>query len=182
MRIRFAIVLTASFLAGCASARPEPAANGSFAEPLATDEAAGEEPEKDDEDEGHGLLVTLLLYLPNRVIDLFDVVRFGVDVGPGIGLHLQATDALQAKAISSASVGVGLQTLRHLPVHVGTRSGVGAGPIEVSAEAWDWHLSPGDFRVEFYVLLVGAHVAVEPFEIVDALAGFLFFDPQDDDL
>jgi len=116
------------------------------------------------------------------VLDLFDLVRFGVDVGPGIGVHLQATDALQAKVLTSTSVGVGYQTLRHSPIHVGARSGAALGPADMTADVGDWYQSPGDIRVEAYALLVGAHVVVEPFEILDAILGFVFIDLKGDDL
>lgn len=144
--------------------------------------AAASAGKDDDDDDGHGLLLTLLLYLPNRVIDLFDVARFGVDVGPGIGVHVQATEMLQAKALTSTSVGAGLQTLRHSPVHVGARAGLGVGPVEGTADIGDWYQSPADVRVELYALLVGAHVAIEPVEILDAVLGFLFIDLAGDDL
>lgn len=186
MRARISATLLAVLallsLAGCASVRAsaEGTNGGGSAETAPPKSAAAED--SADDDEGHGILMTLLLYLPNRVIDLFDVVRFGVDVGPGIGVHLQATDALQAKAITSLSAGVGLQSLRHSPIHVGSRAGLGVGPVEGSAELGDWYQSPADFRVEAYALLVGAHVAVEPVEILDAILGFLFIDLEDDDL
>ena len=44
-----------------------------------------------------------------------------------------------------------------------------------------WHRTPGDIRIEVHPLIAGAHVVVQPFEILDLVAGFLFLDPKDDD-
>jgi hypothetical protein len=125
---------------------------------------------------------TILMYLPNRVLDLFDMVRFGVDVGPGIAGQAKATDAAQVQAFSRASVGAGLQGLRHLPVQMSTESGAGVGPIELTPTAgFGWFESPTDVRVLAHALLVGAHVAVDPVEIGDFVTGLVLIDIRDDD-
>jgi len=125
---------------------------------------------------------TILMYLPNRVFDLFDVVRFGVDVGPGIGGQLKATDAAQLQFVSRASVGAGLQGLRHLPVQASNESGAGVGPIDLTPTAgFNWFESPTDVRVFAHALLVGAHVAIDPVEIADFVTGLVLIDIRDDD-
>ena len=47
----------------------------------------------------------ILLYLPNRILDLLEVVLLGVHVGPGIGLDLRVTRFIQLAADTSADVG-----------------------------------------------------------------------------
>lgn len=149
------------------------AAAGSGAEP-ASDEAPKE---------SRSFLHGVLMYLPNRVIDLFDVARAGVNVGPGIGVDLAATEALQAQAFTHASVGLGLESLRHSPVFAGSEAGLGVGPLGAVGDAGaTWYRSPTDLRVGAYVALVGAHVAVDPVEILDFIFGFLTIDLRDDDL
>ena len=39
---------------------------------------------------------------------------------------------------------------------------------------------PGDIRIELHPLLVGIHVAIEPFEIFDFIVGFIGIDPMED--
>lgn len=121
-------------------------------------------------------------YLPNRVMDLFDVVRFGVNLGPGLGAQVKATDPLQVTSISRTSVGIGLQSLRHLPVMAAaedTTDGCVAGPG--ADESLKWFRSPTDLRVEVHPLVAGAHVAVDPVEIVDFVLGLVGIDVKDDD-
>lgn len=187
------ILLLLISAAGCASVRPAP--NGGDPAPAPSAGGATKGPAKgdgardgagtvsgEDDDDGHGVLGSILLYLPNRVIDVFDVARFGVDVGPGIGVEAQVTELLQARLISSLAVGVGLQTLRHSPIRTGAEAGFGVGPVGGTAEAGSWYRSPADVRVGLHAAVVGAHAAVEPVEILDLVLGFLFIDIKDDDL
>lgn len=168
-------------LAGCASVRagtqetPPPQGAPATTETTPKEEA---KPEK----EGHGLLATILLYVPNRVIDVFDFARFGVDVGPGIGLDGQATSALQARAITQTSVGAGFQSFRHLPIQTGVQSALGVGPVSGDAQVGGWYRSDSDIRLGAHAAIVGAHAAIDPVEIADFVLGFLFIDIRDDDI
>jgi hypothetical protein len=136
----------------------------------------------EEEEESRSLLTHILLYLPNRFFDLFDIARAGVSVGPGIGVDLTATKYLNATLMAKASVGLGLQTLRHLPIESAAYTSVGAGPIQLDLEpGLSWYRSPGEIRAELHVLIVGAHAAVDPVEIFDLLVGFFLFDPVGDD-
>ncbi len=127
-------------------------------------------------------LKTIALYIPNRVFDLFEIARFGVNAGPGFGVDVRATEFVQAIALSRASVGVGLQGLRRLPVSVATESGIGLGPVDLSGDlGLAWYRAPLDLRVELHALLIGAHAAVDIGEIFDFLAGIIVLDPSEDD-
>jgi len=145
-------------------------------------EAAEEEEEEAAEEDESSTLGVILLYIPNRIFDLFDVARFGVNVGPGFGLDVRATKWLKAQFISDTSVGVGLQTLRHLPFCVRSQAKLGLAFISTPGmNIFDWYTSDFDLRVELYVLIVGAHVAVEFGEIVDFIGGIFTWDPMHDD-
>lgn len=127
-------------------------------------------------------LKTIALYIPNRIFDLFEVARFGVNAGPGVGVDARATHLLQAVALSRASVGVGLQGLRRLPVSVATESGLGVGPVVLEGDlGYEWYRAPYDVRLDLHLLLIGAHVAVDLGEILDFFAGIIVLDPSDDD-
>ena len=136
-----------------------------------------------DEPEGRPFVASALLYLPNRLLDLGDLLRFGVDVGPGLGFDLQATQLVQVKLLSRFSLGVGYQTFRHLPVKASADAAFGVGPIGGSpAGGLGWYRSRSDVRIEFHLLVLGAHVAVDPVEWVDLPLGLFGLDPADDDL
>jgi hypothetical protein len=129
-------------------------------------------------DVGH----TILMYIPNRFLDLFDMVRVGVNVGPGIGGQVKATDPVQATFIERMSVGAGLESLRHLPVYGSAESAVGLGPLSSDMNlGLGWYQSPTDVRVEVHALLIGAHVAIDPVEIADFILGFFTIDLRKDD-
>jgi hypothetical protein len=132
--------------------------------------------------DGRPFLVGALLYLPNRIFDIGDLFRLGVDVGPGVGIDLQATQLVQLKLLSRLSVGVGYQTLRHLPVKASADAAFGVGPIGGSpAGGLGWYRSPSDIRLEFHLLVLGAHVAVDPVEWIDLPLGLVGLDPAHDD-
>ena len=115
------------------------------------------------------------------VVDLFDIVRAGVSVGPGIGVDLTATEYLNVTLMTKASVGVGYETLRHLPIEAASYAMIGVGPVKAAADpGLAWPRSPGDIRIELHLLLAGAHVAIEPFEIFDFVVGFIGIDPMED--
>jgi len=125
---------------------------------------------------------TILMYLPNRILDLFDMVRAGVNVGPGIGFQLKATDFAQVSFMSRLSAGLGLQSLRHLPAYAAAESGVALGPVDASGNLGiGWYQSKTDIRVEAHVAIVGAHAAVDPVQILDFILGFFTVDISDDD-
>ncbi len=185
MRSLFALLLAAT-LGACASTAPDLAPTAVPGVPLQkVDAPARDEPppsaESAKKDEGRGFLMGALLYLPNRVVDLLDVAKVGVDAGPGIGVDVQATSALQARAMWNLSVGVGFQGLRHLPFQVGTIAALGVGPVGGVGDVGSWSRSKTGFRVGLHVLIIGAHAEVDPWEILDFVLGFLTIDIAADD-
>lgn len=179
-RLPLAAVLALAFaLPACASSRAYVSPDTAFPDAFAAvpDEPSGEG-STSAVDVGH----TILMYVPNRVLDLFDMVRVGVNVGPGIGGQAKATDPIQATFIQRMSVGVGLESLRHLPVYASAESAVGLGPLGGDANlGLGWYQSPTDIRLEAHALVVGAHVAIDPVEIADFLLGFFTVDLRKDD-
>jgi hypothetical protein len=179
---RIALVF-ALLVPACASLRPSPQESKpestSEQKPETTETKKEEKPEK----KSRPLLLGILLYLPNRVMDLFDIVRFGVDVGPGVGVEAEVTEYAQAGAMVRTSVGAGFQTLRHLPIKAALAESYAAvGPLAIEPTAGvGWYRNTWDVRVEAHVAIVGAHVAVNPAEILDFFLGFLTIDTMDDD-
>lgn len=134
-----------------------------------------------------GIVHRLLLYIPNRLLDIFDMVRVRVRLGPGIALDVRATEYADFYIGTYASVYAGLPGPRmrkvpHLPVGVETLTGVEVSVADLSVGAGlgpDY--SPTEFGVGVQALIVGADVGVDPMEILDFLGGFFFWDPRHDD-
>jgi hypothetical protein len=172
MRQWILVAAAALALPACASTRA--AGPAAAAEEGAKDSGSG--------GGGEGTVHFLLMYLPNRVLDLFDVARAGVNVGPGLGGQVKVTDAAQAMYLSRTSVGVGLESLRHPPIYASAENAVGVGPLSADTNlGLGWYQSPTDVRLEAHPLIVGAHAAVDPVEIADFVLGFFGFDLREDD-
>ncbi len=180
------VLLLTVMLGACASTAPDLAPTVAHGVPIQDSADSSDAPEAEPAaerkaDEGRGFVAGTLLYLPNRVVDLFDIAKVGVDVGPGIGVDVQATSVLQARAMWNLSVGVGFQGLRHVPFQVGTVAALGVGPIGGVGDVGSWSRSDTGIRVGLHVLIVGAHAEVDPYEILDFALGFLTIDIAGDD-
>lgn len=127
------------------------------------------------------LVYKTLLFIPNRVLDILDIFRFDVGVGPSIGAVIRVTPHGQAgvRLLMPISVRAGLRG-RRLPVFIEHSSEMGIGPAFLSSES----RKPSSLEVGAGVdlLLAGAYLGVSIDSIWDALAGFAGFDPADDDL
>ncbi len=181
MRTLLALAVMLFTLPACAAtSTPMPEAEMSYGADLYASVQDSVEIEQEDDSSFVG---TLIMWLPNRVLDLFDIAKAGVNAGPGIGVNAKATDLAQGMFLNRTSVGVGLQTLRSLPAYAGVESAVGAGPLGVDMTAGrGWDHATTDIRLEVHPVLAGAHVAVDPVAIVDFVLGIFTIDISDDDL
>jgi hypothetical protein len=134
-----------------------------------------------------GIVHRLLMYIPNRLLDVFDMVRLRVRLGPGIALDVRATEFADFYAGTYASVYAGLPGPRmrkvpRLPVGVETLTGVEVSVADLSVGCGlgpDY--SPTEVGIGMQALIVGADVGVDPMEILDFLGGFFLWDPRHDD-
>jgi hypothetical protein len=180
MRDALLAVVLALALPACAAPRCystlDPTMSEAFFMPV--QDKAEEEPGASPVEIGH----VVLMYLPNRVLDVFDMARAGVNVGPGIGAQVKATDNAQVTYITRTSAGAGLQSLRHLPGYASIETRTGVGPLEAGGNLGiGWYQSPTDIRIELHPFLVGAHVAIDPVEIADFILGIFTVDIRKDD-
>lgn len=139
------------------------------------------------EDDSRGILTHLLLYIPNRVLDLLDIVRIRGRVGPGIGFGVRATKLAQANLASYACVYAGLpgprmEAMPKLPVGLEVYTGLKFSIVEVDGELFGPDYSPTEFGLGGQFLLIGADVGIDPYEILDFAAGLFFIDLRDDDI
>jgi hypothetical protein len=141
------------------------------------------------EDTGsHGALHQVVMYLPNRLLDAFDIVRLRVRVGPGIAADVRATKVASAFAGSYATVYAGLpgprnRPLPKLPIGVESRSGLQISLADAAVEdGVGPDYGPAEIGAGVQVVMAGIDVGIDPLEILDLVAGFFFIDLRGDDL
>ncbi len=182
-----ALCATASFLvAGFVT----PAAAQEAAEPEepATELSAVGEPAAETETrEPRGLGRRLLYYIPNRLVDVLDIVRARVRVGPGLAVGARATKPVSVFIGGYTSGYIGLPGPRgepKFPPILGVENYSGL-QISVAGQTADTEHGPnyGLFEVGAgaQLWLVGVDAGVALGEIFDLLAGLILFDPRGDD-
>ena len=135
----------------------------------------------------HGVIHAMLLYIPNRVLDMLDIVRFRVRIGPGIAAGVRATDTIDFFAGSYLSAYVGLPGPRMAPIVKPPAGAENYSGVEISHAEFMADLgsgpdySPTEFGASAHALLLGADVGIDPVEVVDLLLGLLFIDLRQDD-
>jgi len=129
----------------------------------------------------------IVLYIPNRILDILDIFRARVRVGPGFAVGARATEGASVYAGSYNSFYLGLPGPRLSPI---VKSPIGA---EVSSDIESGALSAdadGEFGPNYSSTeigagvqagIIGVDVAFDPVEIVDFIGGIFMFDPRKDD-
>ncbi len=149
----------------------------------------------------------VLWYIPDRILDVFDIVSFDVHLGFGLWVDAHVTRAVQFAFGARSVAGLGWHDHRSLgvlaqaeagfnilPFGVEVISGFQAGTSGVQGGSFGeggLHMfsSPlyRDFRDYWAigggatVLFAGAEADVHPVEIADFIVGLFFFDPLNDD-
>jgi hypothetical protein len=131
--------------------------------------------------EGSPFWSQLLMWLPNRVLDLIDVFRFDVGVGPSFGAVVRVTKYGQVgfREVMPASVRVG-DFGRQMPFLLETSNEFGVGPAYVDSA--DRKVCDGEIGLGADALVAGAYAGVCVDEFADFLAGIFFIDLKDDDI
>lgn len=155
-----------------------------------------------------GLAGQILLYLPDRLLDILDMFSFDVHWGLGAYADVHATRAVQFVAGARAVSGVGWHGHRSLGMlsqadtalvvlpfggHATSASLVGSsGIISGSWTEGPLHRPSDDLYADFADYwavggsatagIVGVSVDVHPVQIFDMLVGWATFDPGNDDL
>lgn len=139
------------------------------------------------EEVSHGFGHRILLYIPNRILDVFDVLRLRVRVGPGIALGVRATKPLTLSLGGYTSIFAGLPGPRlkptvKLPFGIENYAGMEVSVFDGSVGGG---FGPGYSNTEIglsvHPIIIGFDIAVDPIEVVDLALGFLFIDIRGDD-
>lgn len=149
---------------------------------------AAEEVQETKVGEKHGTLHKTVMYLPNRILDVFDIIRLRIRVGPGFAAGARVTEVASAFVGSYTSVYAGLpgprnRPLPKLPFGLEDRSGIQASILDASATGgFGPDYGPAEIGAGAQLFLIGLDVGADPLETVDLLAGFFLFDLRNDDL
>jgi len=141
---------------------------------------------------------TWLLYVPNRVLDVFDVAAAGVQVGPGLNVRVQTTRFIDiCFPFNSCGPEIGLNSSwvklegeddtlslgkRYRLLTNGCYGGDSIPFPIINFNVGRIKTAPDQIDVGAHALLVGAHAGIRPLEIVDLVTGFVFIDFNRDDL
>ena len=144
--------------------------------------------EDDDHDEGRGLGRRLLFYVPNRIFDVFDLVRARVRVGPGLAVGVRATELADVNLGAYTTLYAGLPGPRGkpripLPIGVEVYAGAEVSVVDVSTEEGPFSPSygPTEIGLGFQAAILGLDLGIEPWDFVDLALGIVLLDPNGDD-
>jgi hypothetical protein len=131
--------------------------------------------------EGSPVWSQVLLWLPNRILDLIDVFRVDVGVGPSFGAVVRVTKygEIGYRQMAPASLRVG-DFGRQMPFLIETSNEFGVGPAYVNSS--DRNVCDGEIGLGADLLVAGAYGGVCVDEFADFLAGIFFIDLKDDDI
>lgn len=137
--------------------------------------------EKREESPDQSLASKILLWLPNRVLDLIDVVKLDVGVGPMVGGVVRITKYGQVgfRGVAPATLRAGAMG-RRAPVMIERANEMGIGPAFL--ESPDRIICPGELGVGLDFIFVGAYAGICVDELVDFVGGIFTADIKEDDL
>ncbi len=128
----------------------------------------------------HDVLHKILFYIPNRVIDLWDIFRGDVGVGSSGGAVIRATRYGQFgyRYVEPLAFRLGPQG-RRFPFFIerDTEGGAGAGFTQSTSR----HVTPYEVGLGLDLLIVGAYAGLSFDEAWDFITGWFLFDTKGDD-
>lgn len=149
---------------------------------------ADSEPVGIEDEDSHSIWMKALLYLPNRVLDLFDIFRIRGRVGPGLAGDVRVTKFANIFAGTYVSAYAGLpgprmRKIPRSPLGLESMNGVRLGILDGSTGlAMGPEYSPTEIGLGAHLGIVGADVGIDPMEIADFFTGIFLIDLRDDDL
>jgi hypothetical protein len=128
----------------------------------------------------------VLLYLPNRIFDLTDIVRLRVRAGPGWALGARVTRYAPFFMGDYDATWVGMPGPRGrasvpLPAGIDAARGIGIGPVGVGSGSQAPYYGAGEIGAGVHLYMLGFDAGFDPVELVDFFAGFAGYDVSHDD-
>ncbi len=130
------------------------------------------------------------LYIPNRLLDLVDVVHVGAGVtAVGLGLELHPTRYARLGAAAGIDAGIGWLGRSAAPWQAAIHARATCGLMEAMAQVgkredpWRglWRAPKWDVGVFAEAFGLMAYLSINPDEIVDFVAGIATYDTKADD-
>jgi hypothetical protein len=131
-----------------------------------------------------GAVKSVVLYIPNRVFDMLDIVRLRLRLGPGLSAGVSATELADVFVGAHTSVYAGLRGSRgkpEIPWPFGIEKRAGAEVSIADATASNVHNDLLGFGAETQLGIIGINAAIEGYDILDLITGFFFIDFAKDD-
>jgi len=131
-----------------------------------------------------GVVKSIVLYIPNRIFDMLDIVRLRLRVGPGLSAGVSATELADVFVGAHTSIYAGLRGSRgkpEIPWPFGIENRAGAEVSIIDATAKNVYNDPLGFGAEAQLGIIGINVAIECYDILDLITGFVFIDLAKDD-
>jgi hypothetical protein len=131
--------------------------------------------------EGTPWWAEVLLYIPNRILDIIDIFRVDVGVGASVGGVVRVTEYAQLgyRQMMPVSLRVG-DFGRQFPVVVESSNEIGVSPA--FKQSADRDVCEAEIGLGLDVLLVGAYGGVCLDEVADFVGGIFLIDFKGDDL
>ncbi|MEN6625022.1 MAG: hypothetical protein ABFD69_02215 [Candidatus Sumerlaeia bacterium] len=176
----------AQFPFGTASANP-PAGGGGpspqYDAPMTHSPVTVPPQQKEEPSTGMKVLQAVSWYIPNRIADIFDVPKFYMTLGSGLGGTLRATKIFYFSYYDSEAYAIGW----------GGRKMEAAGSIFfherldekylgfLAAQQGKLQRDPTEVGLSLSLWAIGANVALSGAELIDAVTGIVGIDLMDDD-
>ncbi len=132
-------------------------------------------------DEGSSWISDVLLYIPNRVMDLIDVFRVDVGVGASVGAVVRVTEYAQVgyRQMLPVSLRVG-DFGRQFPAMVESSNEFGISPA--FKQSADRQVCTAEIGLGGDLLIAGAYGGICLDELADFIGGIFMIDFKGDDL
>lgn len=138
-------------------------------------------------DEKPSIAHQVLLYIPNRFLDLLDIFRVRVRVGPGVQFGIRATEVVTTELGFYDTLYFGLPGPRleprvRPPIGWETYNGKSFPALEkIEDPTRNAQYSTTEVGLDAQVGILGFALSIDPVEIFDFFAGLVFLEVREDD-
>ncbi|MCH2207351.1 MAG: exosortase system-associated protein, TIGR04073 family [Lentisphaerales bacterium] len=129
--------------------------------------------------------VKALMYIPDRVADVFDIFNIGLAVGPSIGAEVAITEYVALGAYTVNEAGLAWTGRNNPSSHEGQYWTMTLSTMRTEMEDTDFthyfHRGKWQVRAQLALLIVHGYLGIDIKEIGDFITGWFGFDISEDD-